>query len=332
MKIIIRANGGAKIGMGHIMRSSVLADQLRKFAHVIFVCEDLEEFKPGVDYLVKKNYKVILVKPDKLISKLKNVSADVLITDSYDVTPEYFEELSENFPVTGYIDDLAVFIPRVTFVLNQNIYAGDLKYDSGNAEEFLLGPGYLLLRDEFHGVNPIATNSVLTNVMITLGGSDDSNLTGELIKEITTAHPELTLHVVVGAAFAHSDALELQVSQSGNPGNILLYHSPKMSNLMRKMDLAVSACGSTVYELAVCGVPTIGIVTANNQMMLAEKMAGLGLMKYLRNISAIGEVIDSYDYKRRLEITDRVSALFNPDGAEKAADRIKELVIASKLT
>lgn len=41
----------------------------------------------------------------------------------------------------------------------------------------------------------------------------------------------------------------------------------KMSELMQQCDMAVSAAGSTLYELCACGMPTITYVLADNQKL-----------------------------------------------------------------
>ncbi len=41
---------------------------------------------------------------------------------------------------------------------------------------------------------------------------------------------------------------------------------------MNKCDIAISGCGSTLYELAVCSVPTLGLIIADNQEKIAYKM------------------------------------------------------------
>ena len=49
--------------------------------------------------------------------------------------------------------------------------------------------------------------------------------------------------------------------------NVVLHRNvTRMSELMMACDLAVSAGGSTLYELCACGIPTISFAFADNQL------------------------------------------------------------------
>lgn len=326
MKIIIRANGGTTVGMGHLMRCSVLADQLRKFATVVFVCEKRDEFISGTKFLINKNYQVITLETETFLEKLCKIRGDAIITDCYDVNENYFNMIKDAFPVSGYIDDTNLLRFNVDFILNQNIYATKLNYDVPEGTTMLLGSDYLLLRDEFNNIPPKITANEIENVLITLGGADNDNLTEKLIKTVTTRYPNLILHVVIGPSFIHADKLDELASKK-----VLLYNSPKMANLMLKMDIAISACGSTIYELACCGVPTIGIVVADNQRLVAETMDDLGLLKYAHNIDNITKIISDLNYNLRDKMSREAQQTFHCRGAQNAADKIKELTISRYL-
>lgn len=131
MKIIIKADGGLDIGMGHIMRTLVLAQSLKKYAEIEYVCKSGEKFCAGTEYIRNKGLNVIEVDEDNTFEKLANISADCLITDSYDVDENYFKTTNKIFSITGYIDDLNCFKIEVDFIINQNAYARDLKYVVG---------------------------------------------------------------------------------------------------------------------------------------------------------------------------------------------------------
>jgi len=148
MKILIRAEGGCSIGMGHVMRMLVLAGKLREFAEVVFVCRENEEFKTGVGYIEACGYSVLKVNGEEIIGGLAGVGGDCLITDSYDVDESYFNSSKAVFGITGYVDDLNKVRINADFIINQNIYAQDLGYEKCEGTMLLLGTQYALLRDE----------------------------------------------------------------------------------------------------------------------------------------------------------------------------------------
>jgi UDP-2,4-diacetamido-2,4,6-trideoxy-beta-L-altropyranose hydrolase len=58
----------------------------------------------------------------------------------------------------------------------------------------------------------------------------------------------------------------------------LLVDPPDLSESMAWADLAVSAAGSTCWELAFMGTPAAVIITAENQVRLAEELSKLGVV------------------------------------------------------
>lgn len=89
MKIAIRADGGNKIGMGHIMRTLVLAKELAKTNYVFYICRDdnplSDKYKSGIEKINGEGFNIITIDESNILDKLKDISADCLITDSYDV-------------------------------------------------------------------------------------------------------------------------------------------------------------------------------------------------------------------------------------------------------
>jgi spore coat polysaccharide biosynthesis predicted glycosyltransferase SpsG len=49
--------------------------------------------------------------------------------------------------------------------------------------------------------------------------------------------------------------------------------TPRMAELMRDADLAVGACGVTAWERCALGLPTLAVVIADNQRMIARELA-----------------------------------------------------------
>lgn len=266
-KVVIRADGGKEIGLGHVMRTLVLAKELRKCLEVHYVCKDNEIlYGDGIKKIKDEGFNVIKINENNLISDIKKIQteieADLLITDSYDVDENYFDEMKKIFKVSGYIDDINVCKLNVDFIINQNINATSIKYNTNKETRLLLGTKYCLLREEFRKKVDKKVNEKVENILVTVGGSDKDYNTLKLLNILKKY--DFNIHVVIGNAFEDKLIKELY-DRYGGKFNIKLYRDANMANLMKLSDLAISSSGSTLYELCAMQVPTIGIVVADNQ-------------------------------------------------------------------
>ena len=99
-----------------------------------------------------------------------------------------------------------------------------------------------------------------------------------------------------------------------------------MSEIMRECDVAVSAAGSTLYELCACGVPTVTYVFADNQINGADEFSRLGLMINAGDIRETNYECDSILYSLRKMIEDseirtsisyKMKSVVDGNGAER---------------
>lgn len=330
-RFAIRADGGCKIGMGHIMRTIVLAKELAKTNDVFYVCKVDDplshKYKYGIEKIKEEGFKVICIDENNVIEELKKIKADCLITDSYDVDEKYFIQTKYLFDKTGYIDDMNLYSFDVDFIINQNINAEDLKYNTDKRTKLFLGPNFVLLRDEFRKINTKKINKNIENILITLGGADSNNYTGKIIECIKEL--QYCFHIVVGKSFNNVEILKCYEQKYSN---IKLYFDANMSDLMLKSDIAIAACGSTLYELAACRVPTIGIVVAQNQSNIANKMEEKKTMINLGNIVNLDKEklistieLLAYNLEIREELTFNQSRIVNRNGVKNLCSNIKTI-------
>lgn len=345
MKIFIRADGGKDIGLGHVMRMLVLADELRKSSEVIFICTDTpnNKFGAGIRKINESNFKVVKISGlnyvDEIINIQKKYNADLLITDSYNVDEAYFIKLKQYFKVTGYVDDVNKCKMDVDFIINQNINAFDLNYDktvNDNAKLFL-GTKYSMLRDEFRkSFKNKIINKEVKNILLTLGGMDNNCNTLKILDKIKDNRK--AIHIVIGSAFSKELIEKINESKKVHK-NIHTYEKANMSELMLKCDIAISACGSTLYELCAMRVPAIGIILADNQKYVAEKMKSLGLLFEcfdIENINKINlySVLDALvEYNNmRDNIIRKQRKLVNLYGVDDLANEINQILKEKALT
>lgn len=133
----------------------------------------------------------------------------------------------------------------------------------------------------------------------------------DLIKDIG-----VNIHVVLGKAF-NERVIDEVYSMSCKYKNIIPYKNAVMSELMQKCGIAISACGSTIYELCVMKVPTIGIVVAENQKDTAE---------ILKKRNIIMDKID-VDELNSNKLIDLINTLVNDKELRNKIANIQEKVV-----
>lgn len=339
MKIFIRADGGKGIGLGHVMRMIVLGTELQKNNEVIFICRDnlRNKFEAGIKKIQECGFNVIRINEENCIDEIidiqKKYNADMFITDSYDVDEDYFHKLKKFFRITGYVDDVNKCKMDVDFIINQNINAYDLDYHStvkSNTRLFL-GTKYCMIRKKFREVykHKVLKDNV-NNILLTLGGMDNDENTLKILDKIKTCNKNI--NIVIGNAF-EKNLIEKIFDAAQKNENIYAYENANMSQLMLKCDIAISACGSTLYELSAMKVPAIGIVLAENQKYVAEKMKNMGLILdcfYIENIdnidlmSMLNKLIENKLLRKN--IIKKQEQLVNLYGVENLVSEINEML------
>lgn len=339
--IWMRADGNSEIGIGHIMRCVSIADEIKQMGEeVCFVLAD--ECASGL--LQQKGYRYIVLHTaydcmeseiDVLKQLIEQHKPDLLLVDSYSVTKRYFEELND-IVKTAYMDDLGNDSYSVKLLINYNVYATDEMYSRAKdcVERFILGAKYAPLRKEFRAVECEVAKDV-RNVFISTGGSDKYNLAGMMLdffmqdKELKM----LNYHVICGNFNAHEKELEKKANKFVN---INLYKNvSNMAEIMKKCDLAISAAGSTLYELASLSIPSIVFSFADNQKKATEAFGFYGAAVSIGHYEAddkdtfMNLMMNSIktvcaDYDRRLEIARNANCLVDGLGAGRIARAIVE--------
>jgi len=292
--IYFRADANEKIGTGHIMRCLSVAEAFKELKKdVCFLVSDTS----GAKLVTEKGFPVMELQSkwndlDGEISQLKDIlqkgNADLLIVDSYYVTENYLEQLHEITKI-AYIDDLNSFVYPVDWVINYNIYAPDISYKEAYEKagkydtNFLLGAKYAPLRKEFQNRNH-GIKDKIEKILVTSGGTDERDTLGNVLDVFSKKEwfSEYEYYVVLGKFNVHKDALTAKWQNIKNVH--LLYHISDMAEYMMLCDFAITAAGSTTYEMCACGIPAVSYIMADNQKSVASKFHELGLVPYLGDV------------------------------------------------
>lgn len=304
MNLYIRADADSKIGIGHIMRCIALAqawqDQGKEVTFISHCGSGI--LKERIQIEGFRFISLDHVCPDSsdlmnTLSILKNKSADQkpwLVLDGYHFTPEYQNAIRDERILLIVIDDMNHLpLYHADILLNQNIHAPDLKYHCDDDTTLLIGADYVLLRREFLKYQDFKRQipDRAKNVLVTFGGADPDNGTLKVIEALKLLNePGIAVRIIIGPANPHQETLRKAIV-SADFNAALLINPSNMPEQMAWADMAVSAGGSTCWELAFMGVPSIVIILADNQAAVAEYLMN---KKAVLNIGILPECSKEY--------------------------------------
>lgn len=339
--IVFRADGNEFLGMGHVMRCLSIADEFsRNNMECIFISSDDKPKK----IIEQKGYKCISLNvryTDKegeleaLRQHIESLNPQIMIVDSYYVTQKYFDILGKYCTVV-YIDDLCENAFDVNYVINYNVYADENDYINLYKKyniklpRLLLGGRYIPLRKQFHYIENKPRNEICKDVFVSTGGADYFHISHKLVKYICEKNIYVyRFHILVGSMNADIDNIERMCMN--NDYIIVHKNVSNVKDIMCECDIAVSAAGSTLYELCACGIPTITYTIADNQLKGAKCFGKLGLMKYIGDFREeenspeliISELIKlDKDIVLRKEISNRMRDLIDGNGTKNIVKEI----------
>lgn len=339
--LIVRANANTHIGTGHLMRCLALAQGWKaRGGQTMFItsCES-DSLRQR---LSDEGFQVITVArsyPDpadwKATSEVLAVHPGAwVVLDGYHFDESYQQRVKEAGHRLLVIDDMARLEHYYAdIVLNQNLHAAQLNYSCESYTRLLLGTRYVLLRREFLKWRAWRREipESARKVLVTLGGGDPDNVTLKVIRALQQVDVEgLEVAVVVGAGNPHFGELQSAIR---NPQLAirLIQNVTDMPELMAWANVAVSAAGSTCWELAFMGLPSLLLALAENQRFVAEQMdatgaaRGLGWHKDLTP-DKIAQSITGLltDLQERLEMARCSRGLVDGEGSGRVLMRLED--------
>lgn len=340
--IIFRTDGNSSVGSGHAMRCLAIADAAKKMGErCLFVIAGKELFP----IITSHTHECIVLNTDfthmdteikQFLPIIQKKRPWVLFIDSYFVTDTYLSQVwncvKKNSGKLVYIDDVLSFPYPCDILVNYNIFGPDkicdynLMYQKVQVSppKFLLGTSYAPLREEFQKLQKRKVKKMARDILISTGGSDSEHLTVEIVKTLKQCKNQYTFHIIIGALNTDKEIIQ---HIAHDDSRIILYDNVNhMANLMFKCDVAISAAGSTLYELCATQTPAITYIIADNQIPGAESfnkhqildcvgdMRKLGVAKFSEHLIQHGmELAQNYD--KRLAICTRLRSVVDGNGA-----------------
>jgi UDP-2,4-diacetamido-2,4,6-trideoxy-beta-L-altropyranose hydrolase len=319
MKVLVRADANLEIGSGHVMRCAALGAKLKASgASVHFVSSNLPS---GLEHWLIDNFfglTVIVsdhitdwhadyVATSEVIQTIGEV--DLLIVDHYHLDQKWESKMRRHAKRILVIDDLANRDHDCDFLLDQNLHENAqhryLNRVPINTKLFL-GPQYACLRKEFEDESlSLVREGNVTRLLVFFGGTDPGNQTLKVVNALLSlgiAAPICT--VVLGPANPFGKEIHREVVGSRNIK--VLDATDNMATLMHQADLAIGTCGLAAWERCVLGLPSLVVITAENQREDAEILARLGAVENLGNADLLRSENWEIAIKRAIQNPNRI--------------------------
>ncbi len=337
--LVFRADRNSKIGSGHIMRCLSMADAaVERHIHPCFVTagagfRDIIQARGHRCAVMGTDYADMVSELPVFEKILNGEKPEAVIVDSYFVSEAYLNSL-RRFAKVVYIDDLAASAWPVDTLVNYNIYAPDMGYEKlyerREKPVLLLGPQYAPLRREFQNLSVCPGGGNVRNVLISTGGADTEHIALRFVQYLKTGHgEEYIFHLLLGAL--NPDREEIGQLAGSMPNIVVHRNVQNMRELMTSCDIAVSAAGSTLYELCACGLPIITYILADNQIAGAKTFANRGLALLAGDARTekdfCGALLDRLDdlagnYKLRLSMAEKAYSVVDGKGAGRIIEEV----------
>jgi UDP-2,4-diacetamido-2,4,6-trideoxy-beta-L-altropyranose hydrolase len=292
MNLLIRADANFNIGTGHVMRCLALAQAWRdRGGDATFLGQHQSDSLR--QRISSEGFALVVVErphpdPADLIQVLellrsieKSKNGQWLVLDGYQFGPEYQKPIRESgFKLLVMDDYNHQSSYHADIVLNQNVGSEHFQYACDPDTVLLLGTKYVLLRKEFLAWKEKirAVPKVAGKILVTLGGADPDNFMLMVIQALKLVNiTGLEAKIVVGPTNPHVEKLEREIQCDRTEEQAFqIVQGGNMPELMSWADIAVSAGGSTCWELAFMGVPFLSIVLADNQVPIASGLDEFG--------------------------------------------------------
>ena len=329
--VLMRCDGGAEIGFGHVRRCLSIARALR----------DREgygvRFAMKEDDLATKDVEAEGFPVERMPNGPKEIDWLLQLGAQYEPVAAVLDvrtELSATSVmrlrgagmIVATIDDAsqrrlcadAAFYPPVPQVFGLNW--------RGTESEPLVGWEWVVLGHE--SMPPFSSKAGRARVIVSMGGSDPQGLTLPVVRVLSGLDPYFDVTVVVGPSA--DCALDQDVAKAA-PRFTVVRSPNDLPRLMSEAHLGVISFGVTAYELAALGVPALYLCLTPDHATSASafELAGMGASLGVgANETLIGQAVESMLADRERLKAMSAAGRLNIDGrgAHRIAERVRRLV------
>jgi spore coat polysaccharide biosynthesis predicted glycosyltransferase SpsG/RimJ/RimL family protein N-acetyltransferase len=325
--VAIRCDASAEGGIGHLVRAISVADAARSAGHTVVVAGSIRT--PLARRLLADAGLAVTDAPEDLEVLAAEQGATVVHVDDYTIGADALDRVRSCGALLSSMEDGTFGRRPADVVVDSTIRAERLDRPADGSGAVLRGIGYAPMRAEVRAAREQRAAEVRevgpdAHVLIVMGGTDATGAAGTLAGVCAAAEGIGRVSVI-----APEPNWEAVRAEAGDEVE-LLAPSPEFRARASAADLVVSAAGTTAWELACIGVPSLLVAVVENQRSgyeaaLSERIArGLGALEEVRaDPSAATAAVES-------AVADlRAARSWTPIGREKVDGHGAERIVAA---
>lgn len=345
--VLIRADGGPRIGRGHVVRQISLARALRdRGAEVMFVSASRPDpliEAAGMSCTVIPSGPPPYERPWPLERQHADAEAtiaaaggavDTVIVDHFGLERAWDSRVRSIAGSIVAVSDLATAARDVDRLVDHNWYGPESahRYDGLLPQNCAthIGPRYALLQRDYRDLR-VAREPLRwppQRILVSYGGTDPGGETPRLLEALLAAECGAFIDVVAGSRAAVSQELGDLVATAADVE--LHVEMPTLAPLLARADLSFGASGAATWERMCFGVPGVVTTTAPDQSGVTRALheagfttwAGLAGQVSRDDYLQIIATLMKHGPRRPPELVDgwgadRVAALINPAAQPK---------------
>jgi UDP-2,4-diacetamido-2,4,6-trideoxy-beta-L-altropyranose hydrolase len=336
--IALLAEASTLIGSGHIAENFHIAQAALRFGirTRMWINRDVP---PGLLEYAPIDVKLVDdFQPENLFriaSDSISVGCKLAITNFRRISNDQVHALQTNALKILCIDELGGSHLDCDIVVNPSIVSGYHHYTSDNPNfRVMTGPRYLAMSEEYERLNstPKYIPEKIRSIIVTMGGTDRSGATLNIIRALDEFKEDTLVNVVIGGGFAHAGDLQEHIGSKPHPNVVVHSNLKSLGQFLFDSDIGFTAGGNTLAEMACVGTPALVLYEDPHEkdhgMAFQEKGFGVCIGRGADSpIEMILKALEDLSDRDRRDAFSRAGReLVDGKGAERILDAALELM------
>lgn len=291
LHVALRCDGRPELGVGHVIRCLALGDELAARGARVTLVGEVAAVPWVLEQVAARGIEVVAAptEPQALVALCARRHVDAVVLDGYHLPVASGSALRRaGIVVLALVDGPFGAEQEADLYLDQNLGAGLPAGRSVPPDAVhLLGLEHVLFRDQVlrHRRTDVPEPATPPRVLCVFGGTD-AYAAGPVVVPLLTATGRPVHVVAVAARLDLAAAIEQTETAPGQVVEVVP-PTPDLAALAVTCDAAVTAAGTSMWELLCLGVPAALVCVADNQRVGYDAAARQGVAVPVGHLDAL---------------------------------------------